>query len=148
MDTITEINDIISPTYYSIPYYVLNNNNTEYQYKLSLTDETMTLEEIKTISNELQSDINNTEDMEDIEEYNENVICTVSTHELNDGIDMIKKKLDIREEYDDPPPLEKNDIWGDDIQLDLSQFSREEAKDALENNKIIALLDIYEYINL
>jgi hypothetical protein len=135
LDTDTEIS---APVYYSYPYYVLN--GSDYQYKLSFDEGSLKLEEVKTTDEELG--------MREIDNMDyERSICIIKEHELDEGLRMIEQKLDIRKNYIDAETLDTDPKWGDILELDISQFNKEEAASALENNKKIVLLDLYNYIS-
>ena len=59
---------------------------------------------------------------------------------------MIENSLDIREDYENAQKIETEPKWGEILQLDISTFNKEDATSALENNKKIVLLDLYNYI--
>ena len=129
--------DISSPVYYSYPYYIFN--GCDYQYKLSFENGFLKLEEVKTNDSELSLHISSEID-------NEKSICIVKEHELEQGLQMIEKQYDIREEYENSHKIETDPKWGDILQLDISKFNKTDASSALENNKKIVLLDLYNYI--
>lgn len=129
--------DISAPVYYSYPYYVLN--GCDYQYKISFDDGFLKLEEVKTNDSELDMHISSEID-------NEKSICVVKEHELEQGLHMIEKQYDIREVYENSHKIETDQKWGDILQLDISKFNKSDASSALENNKKIVLLDLYNYI--
>ena len=60
---------------------------------------------------------------------------------------MIEDKLDIREKYENSHRIETDPAWGDILQLNINNFNRQDAQSALENNKKIVLLDLYNYIS-
>ena len=129
--------EINAPIYYSYPYYVLN--GSDYQYKLSFDDNMLKLEEVKTTDDALGMNENDNMDYE-------KSICIVKQHDLEQGLSMIEQKMDIRKDYIDSERIETDEKWGDILQLDISKFNKTEASSALENNKKIVLLDLYNYI--
>lgn len=129
--------EINAPIYYSYPYYVLN--GSDYQYKLSFDDNMLKLEEVKTTDDALGMNENDNMDYE-------KSICIVKQHDLERGLSMIEQKMDIRKDYIDSEKIETDEKWGDILQLDISKFNKTEASSALENNKKIVLLDLYNYI--
>jgi hypothetical protein len=129
--------DVSSPVYYSYPYYVLN--GCDYQYKVSFDDGFLKLEEVKTNDSELEMNMSSEID-------HENSICVVQEHELTQGLHMIENLYDIREEYENSEKIETEPKWCDILQLDISKFDKSDASSALENNKKIVLLDLYNYI--
>ena len=136
-DIIDNDGEIDVPVYYSYPYYVLN--GSDYQYKLSFDQGHLKLEEVKT--NEAGYGHFEAELLD-----SETCISLVKEHDLEQGLKMVEQMLDIREEYENAHKIETDPKWGDILQLDISTFNKADAASALENNKKIVLLDLYNYI--
>lgn len=136
-DIINNDGEIDAPVYYSYPYYVLN--GADYQYKLSFEQGHLKLEEVKTHEagyRHFEAELIDSE----------KCINLVKEHDLEQGLKMIESSLDIREDYENAQKIETDPKWGEILQLDISTFNKEDATSALENNKKIVLLDLYNYI--
>lgn len=136
-DIIDNDGEIDAPVYYSYPYYVLN--KIDYQYKITFNQGHLILEEVKTT--EANLNVDNAVMLD-----NEKCISVIKEHDLEQGLKMIENSLDIREDYENTTKIETDPQWGDILQLDISTFNTTDAPAALENNKKIVLLDLYNYI--
>ena len=119
------------PVFYSFPFY--STNNLDYQYKIFFEGDQLILQEIK--SNDLHPNI----------EESEIVLREHLRIESQQGLHLLSENVDLRD-VEGKRILEICPTWGDVLQTDLSNFSKQDAQLALENNKVLVLKDLYKHI--
>ena len=115
--------------FYSYPYY--NKDTLDYQYRITINNDFITLDEVKTD--------------ETLLELNETikVLKSVVSVPIEKALEAIYNYIDIRD-----PKLKKPLIITDPvINYNLDKLSRDEIISTIENNKLIALFDLYKTFN-
>ena len=120
------------PVFYSYPYF--SKNNLDYQYRLSFDSDTLSLDEVKC----------NDAAIDDCVTLIKNVTCL----ELKTGLEAITKNYDIRVPLDihNPTFIKYDETLGDVLNFDIETLTKENAKKQLNNNKTLALIELYNNI--